>query len=111
MLLTILVSSCHNIVETKARETGVTKTEREREKKRRREKAKEKRKKIKKEENNRSKKGGRRMEGELVLKEEKVYILKDKELRVEIIQLYYNVLVAGYGGRWKITELITRNYW
>ena len=39
------------------------------------------------------------IEGELVLKEEKVYILKDKELRVKIIQLHHNMLAAGHGGR------------
>ena len=37
-------------------------------------------------------------------------MLKDEELRIEIIQLYHNVLVAGYGERWKITELVMRNY-
>jgi len=47
----------------------------------------------------------------LILKEEKVYVLKNEELRVEIIQLYYDVLVAGHERRWKTTELITRNYW
>ena len=36
------------------------------------------------------------IEGELVLKEGKVYMLKDKELRVEIIWLYHNVLVARH---------------
>ena len=36
---------------------------------------------------------------------------KNKELRVEIIQLYHDVLVAEHGGRWKTIELITRNYW
>ena len=36
---------------------------------------------------------------------------KNKNLRVEIIQLHYNVLVAGHGERWKIIELVTRNYW
>jgi len=51
------------------------------------------------------------MEGNLMLKEEKIYILKDKELRVEIIKLYYNIPVVGYGGRWKMTELVMRNYW
>jgi len=51
------------------------------------------------------------MEGDLVLKEEKVYVLKDKELRMEIIKLYHNILVVGYGGRWKMTELVMRNYW
>jgi len=39
------------------------------------------------------------VEGDLVLKERKIYMLKDKELRVEIIWLYYNVPAAGYGGR------------
>ena len=39
------------------------------------------------------------IEGELILKEEKVYVLQNKELRVEIIQLYYNIPVAGYRGR------------
>ena len=51
------------------------------------------------------------MEGDLVLKEGKVYISKDKELRAEVIWLYHNVPAAGYGGKWKIVELVTRNYW
>jgi len=46
----------------------------------------------------------------LVLKEDKVYMPKDKELRTEIIQLHHNILVARYGGKWKTTELVTRNY-
>ena len=36
------------------------------------------------------------IEEELVLKEEKIYILKNEELRLETIQLHYNILVAGY---------------
>ena len=36
--------------------------------------------------------------------------LKDEELRVEIIQLHYNILAAVYGGKQKTTELVTRNY-
>ena len=51
------------------------------------------------------------MEGELVLKKEKMYVPKDKELRVEIIQLHYDVLVARYEIKWKTTELVMRNYW
>ena len=51
------------------------------------------------------------IEEDLVLKERKVYILKDKELRAKIIWLYYDVLVAGHEGRWKTTELVTKNYW
>ena len=33
----------------------------------------------------------------LVLKEERVYILKDEKLRVEIIWLHYDTSIAGYG--------------
>jgi len=47
----------------------------------------------------------------LILKEKKVYIPKDKKLRVEIIQLYHNILVARHRGKWKTIELVTRNYW
>ena len=39
------------------------------------------------------------IEEDLVLKEEKMYVLKDIELRTEIIQLYHDVSVAGHGGR------------
>ena len=46
----------------------------------------------------------------MVLKEEKIYVLKDEELRAEIIQWHHDVLAAGHGGRWKTVELVTRNY-
>ena len=46
-----------------------------------------------------------------MLKEGKVYVPKDEELRMEIIQLHHDVLVARYGGKWKTTELVIRNYW
>ena len=39
------------------------------------------------------------IEGDLVLKEGKVYVPKDKELRVEIIQLHHDILAAGHRGR------------
>ena len=52
-----------------------------------------------------------KIEDDLVLKEGKVYVPKDKELRVEIIRLHYDVLAAEYGGRWKTVKLVTRNYW
>jgi len=52
-----------------------------------------------------------KIEGELVLKEGKVYVLKNEELRAEVIQLHHNVLAAGHGGRWKMVKLVTRNYW
>ena len=51
------------------------------------------------------------IEGDLVLKGSKVYVLKDEELRVEIIQLHHNVPIAGHEGRWKTMELVTRNFW
>ena len=37
------------------------------------------------------------MKGELALKKRKVYILKDEELRTEVIQWHYNVPAAGHG--------------
>ena len=40
-----------------------------------------------------------KIEGDLVLKKGKVYILKNEELKIEIIQLHYNMLVVGYRGR------------
>ena len=51
-----------------------------------------------------------KMEGELVLKEGKIYIPKDEELRTEIIWLHHDVPMAGHGGKWKTVELVTRNY-
>jgi len=48
---------------------------------------------------------------DLVLKEEKIYVLRDMELRVEIIWLHHDVPAVGYRGRWKMVELVTRNYW
>jgi len=40
-----------------------------------------------------------------------VYVLKNEKLRIEIIWLHYNVLVTEHGERWKMTELVTKNYW
>ena len=51
------------------------------------------------------------IERDLVLKEEKVYVPKDEELRAEIIWLHHDVPAAGHRSRWKIVELVTRNYW
>ena len=52
-----------------------------------------------------------KLEEDLVLKEGKVYVPKDKELRVKVIWLHHDVPAAGHGGRWKTVELVTRNYW
>ena len=40
-----------------------------------------------------------------------MYVLKDKVLRVEIIWLHHDVSVAGHKEKWKMMELVTRNYW
>jgi len=39
-----------------------------------------------------------KIEGELVLKEGKVYVPKDEELRAEVIRLHHDVPAAGHGG-------------
>jgi len=41
------------------------------------------------------------IEDNLILKERKMYMLRDESLRLEIIWLYYNILIVGYGGQWK----------
>ena len=52
-----------------------------------------------------------KIEEDIVLKEGKVYVLKDEELRAEVIQLHHDVPAAGYGERWKTVELVMKNYW
>ena len=47
----------------------------------------------------------------LVLKEGRVYVPKDEKLRMEIIWLHHDTLIAGHGEQWKMVELVTRNYW
>ena len=51
------------------------------------------------------------IEGDLVLKEGKVYVPREEELRAEVIRLHHDVPAVGHGGRWKTVELVTRNYW
>ena len=46
----------------------------------------------------------------VVLKEGRIYV-PEEELRREIIQLHHDTPVGEHGGRWKTTELVTRNYW
>ena len=38
------------------------------------------------------------IEDNLMLKEGKVYVLRNKSLRLEIIQLHYDILITGYRG-------------
>jgi len=49
-------------------------------------------------------------ENGLMLRDEKVYIPRDKRLRVEVVQLHHDMLVGGHGGQWKTIELVTRNF-
>ena len=51
------------------------------------------------------------IKGDLVLKKDKLYVPKNKALRVKIIQLYYDIPIAGHKGKQKMMELVTRNYW
>ena len=53
---------------------------------------------------------GWKIEGDLVLKEEKVYVPKDEELRAEVIRLHHDVPAVGHGGKWKMVELVMRSY-
>jgi len=46
-----------------------------------------------------------------MLKEGKVYVPKDEKLRAEVIRLHHDMPVGGHGGQWKMTELVTRNFW
>ena len=41
------------------------------------------------------------VENDLLLKEGKVYVLRNKELRIEIIQLYHNIPIARHRGNRK----------
>jgi len=50
------------------------------------------------------------IEDGIVMKEEKIY-MPEGELRGEIIQLHHDTPVGEHRGRWKMTELVTRNYW
>ena len=52
-----------------------------------------------------------REENELMIRDRKVYVPKDKKLRMEVIQLHHNTLVGEHRGQWKMTELVTRNFW
>ena len=52
-----------------------------------------------------------KIEGDFMLKEGKVYVLKEEKLRVEIIWLHHDVSAVGHRGRWKTVELVMRNYW
>ena len=47
----------------------------------------------------------------LVLFRGKVYVPRDRNLRLEIIKLHHDTPVAGHPGQWKTLKLVSRNYW
>ena len=47
----------------------------------------------------------------LLLHRGKVYVPKDQSLRLDLIKLHHDMPTAGHPGRWKMLELLTRNYW
>ena len=50
------------------------------------------------------------IEGELILKKENIYILKNEKLKIKIIQFYYGVLITEYKERQEKIKLVVRNY-
>jgi len=47
----------------------------------------------------------------IIYKEEKVYVPRDDELRMEIVRLHHDMPVGGHRGQRKTVELVTRNFW
>ena len=47
----------------------------------------------------------------LYIRKERLYILKNKKLRIEIIWLHHDIPVEGHRGQWKTVKLVTRNFW
>ena len=47
----------------------------------------------------------------LMLKEGKVYVLRDDKLRAEVIRLYHDMPVGEHRGQWKMAKLVMRNFW
>jgi len=50
------------------------------------------------------------IEDRVVLKKGRIYV-PEGELRGEVIRLHHDTPVGRHEGRWKMTELVTRNYW
>jgi len=46
----------------------------------------------------------RREVNSIIYKEERVYVLKDNKLRVEIIRLHYNMLVGGHRNNRRLSD-------
>lgn len=50
-------------------------------------------------------------DGEIATWEHRLYVPKNKRLCKKIIRLHHNSITTGHPGRYKMQELITRNYW
>jgi len=46
----------------------------------------------------------------VVIREEHIYV-PEGELRGEVVHLHHDMPVGEHGKRWKMVELVTRNYW
>jgi hypothetical protein len=55
--------------------------------------------------------GWRRLPDGVVAVEEHIYVPRDEQLRQEIIREHHDDRAARHPGRYKMQELITRNYW
>jgi hypothetical protein len=41
----------------------------------------------------------------------KIYVPKDRDLKRYIVEQHHDMHIAGYAGRFKTLELVSRNYW
>jgi hypothetical protein len=41
----------------------------------------------------------------------KIYVPTDRDLRRRVVSQHHDTRVAGHAGRWKMLELVARNYW
>jgi len=41
----------------------------------------------------------------------KIYVLRNMDLRRQVVSLCHDTKVTGHPGRWKTLELVSRDYW
>jgi Integrase zinc binding domain len=51
------------------------------------------------------------LEGGILLFQGKIYVPDQRDLRCCIIAQHHNTQIAGHPGRWKMLEMVARNYW
>src|SRR5882672_3229767 len=47
----------------------------------------------------------------LVLYRGKIYVSHDNQLRLDIVKAHHNYPLGGHPRQWKMTELVTHNFW